>query len=87
MTYDMTHVGGGRVPTGVEERPAIRGAVPRRRLRPGLREGAVLRHPVRISHRKGNFTQPKIAFDFSTIVIHWKMLCLSHSPMSRAVDP
>ena len=53
--FDMTYtlVGGGRVPTGVEARPAFRGAIPRRRLRPGLRQGAVLRHPVRISHRKG----------------------------------
>ena len=65
-SFDMTYTcaGGSRVPTGVEERPAIRGAVPRRRLRPGLREGAVLRHPVRISHRKGEFTRPKMHLIF-----------------------
>ena len=70
--FDMTiaHVGGGRVPPGVEAGPAFRGAIPRRRLRPGLREGAVLRYPVRISHRKGEFTQPKIANDFSTILVN-----------------
>ena len=64
--FDTTYplVGGGRVPAGVEEGPAFRGAVPRRRLRPGLREGAVLRHPVRISHRKGEFTRPKMHLIF-----------------------
>ena len=38
--------GGHRVAAGVEARPAVRGAVARRRLRPGLREGEVLRPTV-----------------------------------------